>query len=66
MATIQTQLPFKVGDSVILKSSAKPVMTVLIVYDEKVNCTYYNTITGKFDKQDFPLATIRKYTSPST
>lgn len=55
MSTIPTPPPFKIGDTVQLKSAPKNLlMTVLIVSPEKINCTYYNPITGKFDKQDFP------------
>lgn len=60
---IITPPPFKIGDSVILRSNSKPLMTVLITGDEKTSCIYYNPITGRFDKHEFPNAAIKKYVS---
>lgn len=68
MATVTTPqpIPLKAGDMVVLRSSPKTPMTILTVDSTKANCTWYNPVTGKFDKNDFPLVCIRKYAHPAT
>jgi hypothetical protein len=61
MAVVQqTPPPFKVGETVVIRSSVKLLMTVIEVKDENIRCMFYSNVLGKFEKEYFPVSCLRK------